>query len=292
MDNEQKNRLKVNILKFCIFLTIGIFLVLVIPNKTIDPWDLISPRFLILVVLMVMGLQFASYILLELRKKEGLLIMGALIGIVNSNIINGAMASITKQDPRISDHAASAIVCGNLAMLARNIILVSVLCTSASKFVIPPVLSMLITGIIVIFYRIKRINKEIKHIDVNIKNPFAIKTTLVFTGVITIITIAGFIIHKFFGDMGLYVTAFISVYAAGGPIIISSIMLAEAGHISYMTGATVIIIASISSCSNDAIIQFLCGANSLAISFLKITIPMLAAGFLALGIEWLIFNVT
>ena len=155
MDNEQKSRLKVNILKFSIFLTIGIFLVLVIPNKTIDPWGLISPRFLVLVVLMVMGLQFASYILLELRKKEGLLIMGALIGIVNSNIINGAMASITKQDPRISDHAASAVVCGNLAMLARNIILVSVLCGSASKFVIPPVLSMLITGIIIIFYRIK-----------------------------------------------------------------------------------------------------------------------------------------
>jgi len=226
--------------------------------------------------------------LIEFRKKEGLLIMGTLVGLVNSNVINGAMASITKQNPKISDHAASAVVCGNLAMLARNIILVSTLCVSASKFVIPPVLSMLIVGIVVVFYRIKRINKKIKHIDVNIENPFAVKTALGFIGVITIITIIGFIIHKLFGDMGLYVTAFVSVYAAGGPII----MLAEAGHISYLTGATVIIIASISSCSNDAVIQFLCGANSLAISFLKITIPMLAAGFIALAIEWLIFNTT
>lgn len=289
MDNNKRKELKANILKFSIFVIIGILVVLLVPDKTVDPWGLISPRFLVLVVLMVMGLQVASYILIEFRKKEGLLIMGALIGVVNSNIINGAMASISKQNPRIVEYAAFAVVCGNLAMLTRNMILVNTLAFNASSLVTPPILSMVIVGIILILYKLKKVNKDIKDIDGdNIQNPFAMKTALIFTGVITLVTIAGFIIHKAFGDMGLYVTALVSVYAAGGPIIISSIMLAQEGHISYMTCATVVLIASISSCSNDAIIQFLCGAKALAISFLKITIPIVATGLIVLGIERLI----
>ena len=288
--DDKKKRLKANILKFCLFTVVSVVLVLIAPNKTIDPWNLISPRFLVLVVVMVMGLQFVSYLLIELQKAEGLLMMGALVGIVNSNVINGAMASITKQNPSISDHAAAAVVCGNLAMLARNLILVNVFAFSSAKFVNPPILAMLITGVIIIFLRIKRTKKEKKHIDMDIKNPFAVKDAIQFTFALTIITIIGFIIHKFFGNMGLYVTAFVSVYAAGGPIIISSIMLAEEGHISAMAAATVIIIASISSCTNDAIIQLLCGAKALAISFTKITVPIIIAGLLTLGIEKLILR--
>jgi|GEM_PF-2793370 len=283
--------LKKNIFKFSLFTIFGISLILLVPNKAIDPWNLINPGLITLIVLMVVAIQFISYVVIELWKSEGLLIMGALIGLVNSNVINGTMASITKQNPRLSNHAAAAVVCGNLSMLIRNIIVVVTLSFTAAKFVVPPLLAMVISGLISIYYTLKITRQKIGDPgSESVGNPFEIKTALIYAGMITLITIAGFLIHSLLGDAGLYVTAFLSVYAAGGPIIISAVMLAIGGHITFMTAAIVVLIASFSSVTNDAILQLMCGAKALALSFIKISIPIIVAGALVVGIEILIYN--
>ncbi len=287
--NQQRTFLKKDILKFSAFVIVNVLLYFASPSGTIDPWNLIYPRAIILTVLAVLGIQFASYVIMKLRRKSGLLALGALVGIVNSNVINGAMASISKQNPKVTDYAAATVVVGNLAMLARNAVLVGTLSFDAAVFVIPALLAMFFVGIISVRYTLTRANEEIGEIDMNIENPFAILTALQFAGVITLVTIAGFIVQQLFGNIGLYLTAFISVYAAGGPIIVSALMLVTEGHISAMTAATVIMIATISSLSNDAVIQYLCGARSLAISFVRITIPILAIGLVVLGFEWFVF---
>ena len=87
----------------------------------------------------------------------------------------------------------------------------------------------------------------------------------------------------------MFLSAFFSVYAAGGPIIIAAVMLGLEGHITFLDAATVVLIASFSSVSNDAILQLLCGAKDLAKSFVKISIPIVVAGLFVLGIEMLIF---
>jgi len=293
--------LKKNILKFGIFAFFGGVLLFLIPNKAIDPWNLINPGLITLIVIMVVAIQFVAYVVIELWKSEGLLIMGALIGLVNSNVINGTMASITKQNPRLSNHAAAAVVCGNLSMLIRNIVIVTTLSFAAAKFVVPPLLAMVIAGVISVFYTLKKTKQKINNPrnksaiskssgSESIENPFEVKTAAIYAGMITIITIAGFLIHSLLGDAGLYATAFLSVYAAGGPIIISVVMLALGGHITFMTAAVVVLIASFSSVTNDAILQLMCGAKALAVSFIKVSAPIIAAGVLVAGVELLIYH--
>ena len=238
-----------------------------------------SPRLLVVLVTTVMVIQFLSYLSIELWRKEGLLVMGTLVGVVNSNVINGAMASITKQNPKLADHAAATVGCGNLAMLARNSIVASMLGLRAAALIIAPILSMLIVGGLTVFFAVKKINAQIANQEFEVSNPFALRTALQFAAVVTGVTIVGFGIHEYFGDLGLYVSAFVSVYAAGGPIILSAIMLASTDQITLFAATTVIMIASISSASNDAVIQLLCGARPLAKSFIRLSAPMLATGF-------------
>lgn len=287
---ERRAELKVNVIKFAAFLSVSVLLILTLPEMTIDPWGLVSPRLLVLLVATVMVIQFLSYLSIELWRKEGLLLMGTLVGVVNSNVINGAMASITKQNPKLADHAAATVVCGNLAMLARNAIVASTLGLAAAVMVVVPILSMLIVGGLTVFFAVKKINEQVADQDFEVSNPFALRTALQFAAVVTGVTIAGFGIHQYFGDLGLYVSAFVSVYAAGGPIILSAIMLASTGQITPFAATMVIMIASISSASNDAIIQLLCGARPLAKSFLRLSAPMLVTGILVLAVEWLLFG--
>lgn len=279
-----------NIIKFKIFLLVGALVTYLIPNQAIDPWNLVNFHMMAIIVMMVMGIQFISYVVLEIWKSDGLLAMGALVGIVNSNAINGPMASITKQNPRLSDHAAAAVVSGNLAMLVRNLVIISGISVAAAKFVYAPLVAMLLAGIVSVWYRIKKINESMDGVETEkIDNPFEIKTALQYAAMITLVTILGFMIHQFFGDTGLYVTAFVSVYAAGGPIIFSAVMMAAAGTITPMTAAIVVLIASFSSVTNDAILQLMCGAKSLAKSFVRISYPIVIAGVSMVGIELLLF---
>ncbi len=79
-NTETRAELKDNVTKFAAFLSVSILLVMTLPETTIDPWGLVSPRLLILLVATVMVIQFLSYLSIELWRKEGLLLMGTLAG--------------------------------------------------------------------------------------------------------------------------------------------------------------------------------------------------------------------
>lgn len=287
---DESPDLKSNFLRFGIFMLASLVFIFFMPNKAIDPWNLVNLRVIAIIVMMVMAIQFLSYIILEIWNTNGLLIMGTLIGIVNSNAINGPMASITKQNPRLSDHAAAAVVCGNLAMLVRNLIIISTISVVAAKFVFAPLLAMIIAGVLSVYYQTRKIKERMSGVETEkIENPFEIKTAIQYAGMMTLVTILGFVIHNVWGVTGLYVTAFVSVYAAGGPIIFSAVLMASAGTITPMAAAIVVLIASFSSVTNDAILQVMCGANSLAKSFVKLSVPIVVAGGLVVAIESLLF---
>ncbi len=288
--SKRRTELRANATKFVAFLSISILFVLTLPESTVDLRGLASPRLLVVLVTTVMVIQFLSYLSIELWRKEGLLVMGTLVGVVNRNVINGAMASITKQNPKLADHAAATVGCGNLAMLARNSIVASMLGLRAAALIIAPILSMLIVGGLPVFFAVKKTNAQIANQEFEVSNPFALRTALQFAAVVTGVTIVGFGIHEYVGDLGLYVSAFVSVYAAGGPIILSAITLASTDQITLFAATTVIMIASISSASNDAVIQLLCGARPLAKSFIRLSAPMLATGILVLVLEWFLFG--
>lgn len=58
-----------------------------------------------IIVMMVMAIQFVSYVVLEVWQSDGLLVMGALVGIVNSNAIlqlMGGAKTLAKIFVRIS----------------------------------------------------------------------------------------------------------------------------------------------------------------------------------------------
>lgn len=282
--------LKLDILKFLAFLTVGLVLAFIIPYGHMDPWGVINLRVLFLIILAVISLQFIAYLTVELWKKEGLLLLGALVGMGSSNVINGAMASITKQNPGYLDHAAAAVICGNLVMLIRNLVLVGSLSMLVLKPLLPPILSMLLAGVIVIYLELKEVNINDKNIDIDIKNPFEIKTAIKFTFIVLLTTILAFFLHKYFGDMGLYATAFISLFAAGVPVIVSAVSLAVDGHIPMSTAVIVVMISSILSTSNDFVLQLLCGAKPLALKFMKMALPIVLTGIVVLIIELAVFK--
>ena len=282
--------LLVRSIKFGVLFALSLAAVFLIPNHSIDPWDLINPRLMLLVVVLVMGLQYVAYLVMQLWRKEGIVIMGALLGFVNSNIINGAMSTISKQEPKLSDYAASAVICGDLAMVLRNLILGTAISINLVYILWPPMVLMLATGAWITWRVLQKCSKTVGRTEgLGVSNPFEIKTAILFSLATMLVTIAGFFVHKFFGNPGLYLTACIAIFAAGVPIIASAALLAVQGHITFATAGNVILLASFMGILNDAILQLACGARHLAWSFLKQAVPIFLAGIVALGVTHMIF---
>ncbi len=287
--NNKVKEIKKDFITFSLSIGAGIILLFFLPNETIDPWGIINPFFLVLIVIVVLGIQFVAYVAIKLWKNAGLLAFGALVGFVNSNIINGALASLTKQNPELAKTAAASVILGNMSMLVRNLILVGALSFTALKFVLAPLGAMIIVGMITVVKTIKS-ERKIEKQDIEIQNPFELKTALKFALVIVIITILVFFIHEYFGNLGLYATAALSVFAAGLPIIVSVVLLATENNVTFLTAAIVVMIASFVSISNDFILQFSLGAKALGRNFIKLMLPHFLAGVIVLIIEVLIFR--
>jgi len=113
--NEVRSAVLLGLLAFVIFP--------VLPNRTVDPWQLINPREAWLTVIVIAALGFVNYVLLKLYSSRGLYYTAVLGGMINSTATIAELAEFLTSP--ISDLIPLAIVVDFLtiiAMFVRNLL--------------------------------------------------------------------------------------------------------------------------------------------------------------------------
>lgn len=258
-----------------------------LPNRAIDPWGLVNPFFLLLIIIAIASLQFLVFLAAKKWQSKGIIIAGALAGFIDSNIINGAMSSISKKNPELASPAADAVVAGNLSMVLRNFILIIPFSSAALIYAGFPSLAMLGVGVFIIYRSFKR-TQQIGKIEINI-NPFEIKTAIRFVFFTVVIAAFAFVARGLIGNTGIYLAVLLGSLVGDVPVLAAAIMMAVGGVITNSQMVVMIMINSFVSSLNDGLLQYLCGAKALAKQFYKKAIPIVLVGIVVLVIEFLLF---
>jgi uncharacterized membrane protein (DUF4010 family) len=95
-----------------------------LPDRFIDPWNLVNPRSIWLTVLLVSGINFVNYILLRQLGARGMRYSAILGGLVNSAAIAALLGQELKQDPDTAPTIPANFLLDDLAMIFRNAALV------------------------------------------------------------------------------------------------------------------------------------------------------------------------
>jgi uncharacterized membrane protein (DUF4010 family) len=200
----------------------------VLPQGSLDPWQLVEPRAAWVTVILIAGLGFANYVLLKLYGARGIELTGFLGGLVNS---------VKQSDGRLSDAAFSSVMLATAAMLLRNGLILGLLAPLALREAAVPLILMLV-GTSVAAFLLTHTHKATAHKEresdlpllPTLESPFSLTAALKFAFVFLILQIAGTLAQRALGTIGFY-----AVSVAGGAMSSASAVASAANLASART---------------------------------------------------------
>lgn len=235
---------------FQLLLLSGIVLPM-LPTKAVDPWGLIIPSKVWLIVMLISGLGFVGYFLVKYFGAKGGVPLTAFLGaIVSSVAVTTSIASQSKKN-NINNIFACGIlialgtmqfrVVGELLLLAPSeLIKAMILIPVVMGFV-----SLLLAG-----YYLWRDNKDPEQrswfsssIKQDLSSPFELKPALVFGLIYMLVLLAVALGEKYLGAHGVYGAAAFSGIIDIDAIVLSSIEAVNLGEMSIETAKIALVIA-------------------------------------------------
>ncbi|WP_114781244.1 MgtC/SapB family protein [Botryobacter ruber] len=245
------------------FAVISLVILPVLPDQTYGPYDVLNPRNIWLMVVLIVGIGLLGYFAYKLfGEKAGSILGGILGGIISSTATTVTYARRTKSGSDVTMLAALVIFIASTVALVRVLIEMAVVAPATMPQVAPPfaVLFLLMLLVAVIAYFFKR-NEEEKMPEQS--NPAQLRTALVFGSIYAVVILATAAARDYLGSKGMYLVAFISGLTDVDAITLSTARLMNTGGIVPDNGWRIILVATLSNLVFKAALAGFLGSRSL-----------------------------
>lgn len=262
------------------------FIVLpVLPNRAFGPFDAFNPYHLWLMVVLVSGVGLIGYLVLRLAgAKRGLLLIGALGGLVSSTATTLVYARQSAAQPQMNALSASVITIATLTVLPRLAVIGGI----ASPESLPRLAMVLAAGFVCGLLPVRWLAHKAVGSDVpspEIKNPTQLRVALGFGLGYAAVLFGAAWLSDVWGSAGLYAMAVASGIVDVDAISLSSLQLLNTGHIDGRTAIITIVVAYISNIVFKLAIALTAGSMDLALRCAPAFLAAIAG--LLLGLIWI-----
>jgi uncharacterized membrane protein (DUF4010 family) len=249
-----------------------------LPDTPLDPWGVLSPREIWLMVVLVSLIGYVGYVLIRILGAErGLTLTGFLGGLVSSTAVTTSMASEVKVNHAILYSAVFATVIASSTMFLRVLFIVLLVNRDLFLPLLPQMLGMTLLGVAMAYLLMKKSAPLSK--EVAVKDPFRIVPALKFGVFFAFVLLASNLATTYFGNAGAYVAAIIAGLADVDAITLSMSALAKT-TLDPEIAANSITLAAMTNTLVKLSIAYILGnvafGNKIAIIF----IPMILLGLL------------
>jgi uncharacterized membrane protein (DUF4010 family) len=271
-------------LKFAIITAI---ILPVLPNQTMGPFDVLNPRQIWYMVVLIAGIGFAGYVLVKvLGSEKGLWLTGFLGGLVSSTAVTLSFSQKSKNTPELSRAFASAIILACSIMPPRILIEIAVVNSSLLQFIWPYILILAATGIGASLLLMLGWKKH-THGSVALSNPFELMSAVKFGLIFAVILFVSKAAQFYMGSSGVLLAAALAGATDVDAITLSMANLAKGMVVTQTTASAAILIAVTVNTMVKAGMAIALGAAALR----RFTLPgfgaILLAGMLLVG--WLLW---
>ncbi|MBI5849544.1 MAG: MgtC/SapB family protein [Planctomycetes bacterium] len=267
------------------FALISLVVLPVLPDRTFDPYAVLNPRRIWMVVVLVVGIGLAAHVSLRtLGRRKGALAGGLLGGLVSSTAATASMArGVTAGRPL--REAILVVVLASAMVIPRQLVEIAVIAPSALPRLAIPLVILLAAFLVPCFVAWRRIDERGGVGATQSGNPAEIGPAIVFALVFAAVSFAVALAEERLGHGGLYAIAAIAGASDVDAITLSTAGLVAEGRVDAMVGARAILIASSSNLAGKAAIALALGGGAMfRATALAFTVP-LATG-IALALAW------
>ncbi|ACP25488.1 putative transmembrane protein [Sinorhizobium fredii NGR234] len=252
-----------------------------LPNETVDPWNVLNPFELWLLTITIAAISFAGYVAIRVAgASRGILFAGAAGGLVSSTALTLSFARFAAEAPESARRLASgAAIAGALSLIRVLVIgaaLAPVLLVPLAIGLVPAVLMMLAASVVVILRDASKKAAPDLHLD----NPFELGEVLRFGALLGTVIVASKVLVDKIGATMLFAVAAISGLMDLDAITLSTARLTGT-TVDTTTAVAAILIAVVVNLLTKVVLAFTAGGKGpYALTLAVTTALAIAAGAL------------
>lgn len=218
-----KRHEQVSVLQFLV----ASFIVLpILPDRAFGPYEVLNPRHVWLMVVLISGVGLASYVALRLAaSRHGVMVAGVLGGLVSSTATTVLYARRSGESPEMRRLAGAVVPLANLVPLARIALIAALVAPALLSSLLPVLGAALVCGIAVTAIALRAIVAGGAPPVPESRNPAELGAALRFGAFYAVVLFISAWLSDFAGSRGLYATALLSGLADVDPIVLSALNL-------------------------------------------------------------------
>jgi uncharacterized membrane protein (DUF4010 family) len=216
-----------------------------LPNRYIDPWNLLQPREAWITVIVVACIGFVNYVLLRIYGKRGITLTAILGGLVNSTATTTELSSSLPKAGLVRQ-TLPAVLFTSIAMFVRNLVLLGIFARSAVKFAALPLF--LMAAIAAYFaFRERKNNVDAEEVELHLASPVSLKKVLSFGALFVVIQVLGTAAARWVGSSGFLLVSFIGGVVSSASATAAAANMVQHGSVTAMGAAMATVLTSIAS---------------------------------------------
>ncbi len=212
------------------FLIVTVVVLPLLPDRTFGPLDVLNPRNIGLMMVLIAGISFVGYAAIRLwGARKGLGITGLIGGLASSTAVTLSMSSRARTEPRLAPAFGMAVMLASSIMFVRVIALVAFVNPDLLRTLAVPLCAMALVGIVASLMMIRRSERgEAGEGKVSLSNPFELSTALKFGFLFALVLLGSKAATTYLGNQGTYAAAILAGTADVDAVAISMAQLGKA----------------------------------------------------------------
>ncbi|HEX5432049.1 MAG TPA: DUF4010 domain-containing protein [Bryobacteraceae bacterium] len=264
---------------------IGFVIYPLLPNRSIDPWNLINLRETWIIVIVIAAIGFTSYVLLRAYGDRGLLYTAILGGLVNSTATIAELATWLREPSPESYRAGMFFNFVTVAaMFLRNLAILAIFAHQAVVVAFVPMLLMSALSLLFVWF-----SKGFFHParELKLSSPVAVGKLISFGVLLLLIEIAGAAGKRYLGGSGVILVSLAGGLVSSASTTAAAAILAAHGEtIFYIAGLATIVTSIASALSNLPVIYRVTRNGAMTRGLAVKSLAVSIVGIAALAVEY------
>jgi uncharacterized membrane protein (DUF4010 family) len=217
-----------------------------LPDRFIDPWQLLEPREAWITVVVIACLGFVNYVLLRVFGSKGIYLTAVFGGLVNSTATVAELVS-TLSESNLIGLTVPVILLTSVSMFFRNFIILAIFAHGAVRTAVTPLAAMsLLAGYWV--YRGRHRAADIgEEVTIEVGSPVSLRKVSSFALLFLILQVIATLGLRWIGNAGFQIVSVLGGLFSSASTTAAAANMAMHGHVAESQAGVAVVLTSISS---------------------------------------------
>ena len=219
-----------------------------LPDRFVDPWQLLQPREDWITVVVIACLGFVNYVLLRIYGSKGIYLTAIFGGLVNSTATVAELAS-TLSGSDLVGLTVPVVLLTSVSMFLRNFIILAIFAPGAIRTAAAPLVAMSLVAAYWV-YRFRHRAADIgKEVSIDVGSPVSLRKVSSFALLFLTLQIVATLGQRWLGNAGFQIVSVLGGLFSSASTTAAAANMAMHGHVAQSQAGIAVILTSISSAS-------------------------------------------